>query len=74
MPGTVIVPSAQGRGLGTALVRLVLDEAAGRGLPVRLSVLANNPARGLYERLGFQVTGGVHPRISMEWSPPTAGA
>jgi ribosomal protein S18 acetylase RimI-like enzyme len=66
----VIVPGAQGRGLGTALVRGVLGDAGARGLPVRLSVLANNQARRLYERLGFRVTGGDYPRVGMEWSPP----
>ena len=62
-----LLPSAQNRGLGTRLVREVMDEAARRGLPVRLSVLANNPARRLYERLGFQVVDVDEPRIRMEW-------
>jgi ribosomal protein S18 acetylase RimI-like enzyme len=66
----VIVPEAQRRGLGTALARGVLADAGARGLPVRLSVLANNPARRLYERLGFRATGGDHPRVRMEWTPP----
>lgn len=70
----VIVPEAQRRGIGTALVRDVLADAAARGLPVRLSVLANNPARRLYERLGFRVTGGEHPRVRMEWSVGPADA
>jgi ribosomal protein S18 acetylase RimI-like enzyme len=70
----VVAPDAQRRGLGTALVGEVLEDAARRGLPVRLSVLVNNPARRLYERLGFRVTGTEHPRVRMEWSPPTAGA
>jgi ribosomal protein S18 acetylase RimI-like enzyme len=67
----VIVSRAQGRGLGTALVREVLGDAARRGVPVRLSVRENNPARRLYERLGFRVTSIDHPRVRMEWSPPT---
>ena len=52
-----IVPAYQGRGLGTALLRHVIAEAGARGLPVRLQVLKFNPARRLYERLGFVVTG-----------------
>lgn len=43
------------RGLGTLLVRRTLDRGASLGLPVLLRVLRNNPARGLYERLGFRV-------------------
>ncbi len=66
----VLVPHAQNRGLGTELVRGVLGDAAARGVPVRLSVLVNNPARRLYERLGFQVAQIDHPRVRMEWSPP----
>jgi ribosomal protein S18 acetylase RimI-like enzyme len=66
----VLVPAAQGRGLGTALVGEVLREASGRGLPVELSVLVNNPARELYERLGFEVLRIDHPRVRMRWSPP----
>jgi ribosomal protein S18 acetylase RimI-like enzyme len=62
-------PAAQNRGLGTELVREVMGEAAALALPVRLSVLSNNPARRLYERLGFRVTEIVEPRIRMEWRP-----
>ena len=62
-----LLPAAQGAGVGTALVREVMAEAARRGLPVRLSVLVNNPSRRLYERLGFRVVRVDHPRVRMEW-------
>jgi ribosomal protein S18 acetylase RimI-like enzyme len=65
----VLVERAQGRGLGTELVRALLGDAAERDVPVRLSVLVNNPARRLYERLGFRVTSVEHPRVRMEWLP-----
>jgi ribosomal protein S18 acetylase RimI-like enzyme len=64
-----LLPAAQNRGLGTRLVREVMDDAARRGLPVRLSVLTNNPARRLYERLGFRVIEVDEPRVRMEWRP-----
>ena len=64
-----LLPEAQGRGIGTALVRDVMQAAEARGVPVRLSVLANNPARRLYESLGFRVTRVEHPRVKMEWLP-----
>jgi hypothetical protein len=35
------------------LVKRLLREASGTELPVRLRVLAVNPAKALYERLGF---------------------
>lgn len=68
-----LLPSWQGLGIGTRLMRQVIDDAERRDLPVRLSVLDNNPARRLYERLGFRVTSIEPPRIKMEWQPRRAG-
>ncbi|MEQ4204507.1 GNAT family N-acetyltransferase [Actinopolymorpha sp. B9G3] len=62
-----LVPQAQGRGIGTHLLRRILEKAHRRRVPVRLSVFADNPARNLYARLGFGVVGGEHPRVTMEW-------
>jgi len=64
-----IDPSFQGRGIGTRIVVDVLAEARRRGLPVRLDVFIANPARRLYERLGFHETGRDGPSVSMEWQP-----
>ncbi len=51
-------PSVQRRGIGTAAVRSVMAEAERLGKPVALRVLKGNiGARGLYQRLGFGVTG-----------------
>jgi ribosomal-protein-alanine N-acetyltransferase len=49
-------PACRGRGVGRALVRRVLDEAAAEGLrTVLLEVRAGNqPARRLYADLGFR--------------------
>jgi RimJ/RimL family protein N-acetyltransferase len=63
----VLVPSAQRRGIGTTLVRAAMKEARCRNVPLRLSVLVNNPARRLYERLGFGVSSVEHSRVRMEW-------
>ncbi len=52
-----ILPSHQGSGLGRRVVEAVIATARTSGLPVRLSVLDGNPARRLYERLGFQAVG-----------------
>ena len=44
----------RGRGVGGALLRAVIREARGRGLPgISLSVDSGNPARRLYQRHGF---------------------
>jgi GNAT superfamily N-acetyltransferase len=49
-----VAPRWQRHGLGAALVEGVIAVAA--PLPVELGVLRVNPARALYERLGFHVT------------------
>lgn len=48
-----VAPEWQRHGLGAALVETVVAAAA--PLPVELAVLRVNPARALYERLGFHV-------------------
>lgn len=48
---------ARGRGLGGQLVQALIDESTRAGADLRLSVLKANPARQLYERLGFAVIG-----------------
>ena len=52
-----ILPQHQGRGTGEALLRALLDEGDAAGKPVSIHVEANNPARRLYERLGFEQRG-----------------
>ncbi|TDO35279.1 L-amino acid N-acyltransferase YncA [Kribbella sp. VKM Ac-2527] len=46
-------PSVQGRGLGSAVLRTLLDRTDADGLLVRLNVLQGSAARRLYERHGF---------------------
>ncbi|MFQ6171955.1 GNAT family N-acetyltransferase [Oryzobacter sp. R7] len=57
-----VVPEEQGRGIGTTVLRRVLDEAEDARLPVTLHVVAASRARRLYERLGFRTLreDGVH--------------
>ena len=48
----------RGNGIGTALMRTMLDELQGRGFrQVSLSVQKENPAVRFYERLGFESVG-----------------
>lgn len=47
-----LAPHHQGQGLGSAVLRSVLDQA---GATVWLNVLQGSPARKLYERHGFVV-------------------
>jgi len=62
--GYFVAPSHRGRGLGSALVRHSMEEARRLGFDAMQYnlVFASNPARVLYERLGFEVVGRV-PRV-----------
>ena len=53
----VLVPEVQGRGIGTRILQDVIADATARRLPVHLQVMKGNPARELYERLGFRRIG-----------------
>jgi ribosomal protein S18 acetylase RimI-like enzyme len=48
-------PVFQGLGIGTGLVREIVQEARQAGATLGLSVLRSNLARHLYERLGFSI-------------------
>ncbi|WP_112734141.1 GNAT family N-acetyltransferase [Micromonospora noduli] len=50
-----LAPRLQGSGIGTAVLRELLDRCDRLGTPVRLNVLRGSPARRLYERHGFTV-------------------
>jgi len=60
-----LYPQYQGFGIGTRLIRALLEKAAERGLPVSLRVLKINPARQLYLRLGFEVIGETETHFWM---------
>jgi ribosomal protein S18 acetylase RimI-like enzyme len=49
-----LTPAFRGRGIGTGLLRSLLEEGAASGRTVSIHVEAGNPARALYERLGFR--------------------
>lgn len=51
-------PAARGTGIGASLISRLLQAARARYRAVCLSVRADNPARRLYERLGFEVVEG----------------
>jgi len=70
-----VAPPRQGKGIGTAVIEMVIEQGAGRGLPIVLSVVSANPrARDLYERLGFTVTCLEPPFIRMRHDTRLAGA
>lgn len=64
-----LLPEHRGGGIGTALLLDLLEQGQALGKPVGLTVFKANPARHLYERLGFVAVadGGGYDR--MEWRP-----
>ena len=61
-----LLPQFQRQGVGTFLLQQLLAEATEKDLPVRLEVLKNNPARSLYQRHGFVMTGQREHHFLME--------
>ncbi len=64
-----IDPAFQGQGLGRRLLAGVLDRADAEGAPVTLSVLKGNPARRLYEALGFTPVEETELEHEMRYEP-----
>jgi ribosomal protein S18 acetylase RimI-like enzyme len=51
-----VAPAHQGRGIGTTIVRRLIEEATCDRRAVTLGVVKSNPALRLYRRLGFHTT------------------
>ena len=64
----VIDPDFQGNGIGTHILRDVIERAIARGVPVRLATHRLNRAENLYRRIGFRESGRTDSHILMEWN------
>jgi ribosomal protein S18 acetylase RimI-like enzyme len=64
-----LLPEHRGNGLGTRLLRGVLADAAGAVKPVHMHVEQFNPARRLYDRLGFYQIAEQGIYLLLEWVP-----
>lgn len=51
-----LLPEHRNQGLGSALLRQLIDEARQTGRALSIHVEKNNPAMALYQRLGFEKT------------------
>jgi ribosomal protein S18 acetylase RimI-like enzyme len=67
-----LLPEFRGRGIGGALLGQLQQDAARDGKGMRLSVRRDNPARRLYERMGFSITSEDSVYLFMNWSAPDA--
>ena len=59
----------RGRGIGTDILRSLLNEAHGGKVPARLHVEQQSPALRLYLRHGFRPIGRHGYHLEMEWTP-----
>jgi ribosomal protein S18 acetylase RimI-like enzyme len=62
-------PDFQGQGIGRGLVESVIVQAREAGAVLHLSVLKQNPARRLYEKLGFVVVSENAHSLAMRLAP-----
>jgi len=66
-----ILTSWRGRGIGRHLLEQVQANASAMSVSVVLHVISSNPARRLYERMGFVVVEQEPPYLAMRWQPVT---
>ena len=64
-----LLPEQRGRGIGTTLIRALIDEATQTGRGILLHVEFFNPAQRLYLRLGFRKIADQGVYWEMEWLP-----
>lgn len=64
-----LAPEKQGAGLGTHLMEQIIAEAEVVEKRVTLSTAKINPARRLYERLGFELVNESEFKVYMQRSP-----
>jgi RimJ/RimL family protein N-acetyltransferase len=64
-----LLPVWRNRGLGTQIIREIQAEAHAGQVPVTLHVAVGNPARRLYERLGFRMVKSDGQHLRLRWQP-----
>jgi ribosomal protein S18 acetylase RimI-like enzyme len=64
-----LLPEHRGSGIGSGLLRQVLDRGTAAGKPVTIHVEAFNPALRLYQRLGFEHVDSNGVYYLMRWTP-----
>ncbi|HEX2296264.1 MAG TPA: N-acetyltransferase [Actinomycetota bacterium] len=66
-----LLPAARGRGVGTGLLRDLIEEAAAATKRLTIHVERENPALRLYQRLGFAPVEERGPYYLMELAAPS---
>lgn len=66
-----IAEEFRNRGVGSYLIRKLMNEAGALQKPLELSVFKSNPALRLYQRLGFSLVKDDGLYLIMRWYPDT---
>jgi ribosomal protein S18 acetylase RimI-like enzyme len=70
LSGIQLLPGAQSRGIGTAIIEDLKAEARAAGVPLHINVEKDNPrARRLYERLGCMQVAEDEEEYKLRWRP-----
>ncbi len=69
-----ILPEYQNKGIGTYLLKSILDKADRSGKDVTLRFLTNNPVKSLYVRNGFRLVHSSEVAHHMERKPGDSGS
>jgi ribosomal protein S18 acetylase RimI-like enzyme len=62
-----LLPSFQGLGIGTKVIRDLQEECGAAGVSIVLDVYASNRALKLYTRLGFEIIEHLEHSYTMRW-------
>jgi ribosomal protein S18 acetylase RimI-like enzyme len=62
-----LMPATRNRGLGTSFLTWMKERAERKRKDLTLEVMTNNPARRLYERLGFKVVTTANDKMTMRY-------
>jgi ribosomal protein S18 acetylase RimI-like enzyme len=64
-----LLPEHRGRGVGSELLRALLEEGLSTATPVTLNALRSSAALSLYRRLGFEIVQEDDVYLKLECSP-----
>lgn len=68
----IIAPEYRSYGIGTHVLKILMDEAQSAGVPFRHAVFKTNlRALSLYQRLGFEIVDEIPSHYLMAWLPET---
>ncbi len=62
-----VLPAVRNRGLGTSVLTWMKERAERKRKDLTLEVMTNNPARRLYERLGFKPISTADNKVTMRY-------